>query len=69
MQDNNTNLTSKLFQRDIKSREEQYVLQLMSCPAKSVDLNPIEQVWDELVQKGVILINNNFKKDFDAFLA
>ena len=48
MQDNNPKHTSKLCQRNIKSREEQPVLQLMSW---SADLNPIELVWDELNRK------------------
>ena len=32
---------SKIYQRYIKSKEEQCVLQLMSWPAQSTDLNPI----------------------------
>ena len=35
----------------IKSKQEQHILQLMSWLAQSVDLNPIELVWDELDQK------------------
>ena len=44
MQDNDP----KLRQRYNKSKEEQHVVQLMSWPVQSVDLNPIELVWDEL---------------------
>ena len=51
MQDNDSNHTSKLWQRDIKSKEEQHALQLIFCPAQPADLNPIERVWDELDQK------------------
>ena len=51
MQDNDPKHTSKLCQRYIKSKKEQYVLQLMSWPTQSVDLNTIELVWDELDQK------------------
>ena len=49
--DNDTMYPSKLGQRYIKSKEELHVLQLMSCPVQSADLNPIEQVWDELDRK------------------
>ena len=35
----------------IKSKMEQHVLQQMSWPAQSADLNPIEQVWDEIYRK------------------
>ena len=35
----------------LKSKEEQHILQLMSWQAQSVDLNPIELVWDELDRK------------------
>ena len=45
MQDNTPKNTGKLLQSYTKSKEE---LQLMSWPAKSADLNPIELVWDEL---------------------
>ena len=51
MQDNDLKHFSKLCQRYIKSKEEQHVRQLMSWPAQSADLNPIELVWDELDQK------------------
>ena len=44
MQDNYSNHTSKLY----LSKEEQNVLQLMSWPAQTADLNSIEVVWDEL---------------------
>ena len=46
LQDNDPKRTSKLYQRWIKSKEEQHILQLM--PVQSADLNPIELVWDEL---------------------
>ena len=48
MQDNDPKHTSKLCQMYFKSKEEQHILQLMSWPAQSADLNPIELVWDEL---------------------
>ena len=43
-------ILSKPRQRYIKSKEEQHVLQLVSWPAPSADLNPIELMWDELDQ-------------------
>ena len=46
MQDYDPKHTSKLCQEYIKSREEQYVIQLMFWPAQLVDLNPIKLVWD-----------------------
>ena len=51
VQDNDSKHISKLCQRYIKSKEEQHVLQLMSWLVQSVDINPIELVWDELDQK------------------
>ena len=42
MQDNDLEPTSKHCQRHIKSKDEQHVLQLMSWPVQSVDLNPID---------------------------
>ena len=45
-QDNEPKLTSKICQRYIKSKEEQHVLQLMSWLVQSVNLDPIELVWD-----------------------
>ena len=51
MQVNDLKHTSKLCQRYIKSKEEKYILQLLSWPAQSADLNPIELVWDKLEQK------------------
>ena len=51
IQDNNPKHTSKLCQRYIKSKNEQHILQLISWPAQSADLNPIELVWDELDRK------------------
>ena len=48
IKDNNPKHMSKLCQRYIKRKEEQHVLQLMSWPGKSSDLNTIEQVWDDL---------------------
>ena len=50
MHDNDPKHISKLCQRYVQSKEEQQVLQLMSCLVQSVDLNPIELVWDELDQ-------------------
>ena len=40
--------TSKLCQKYIKRKVEQHVHQMMSWPAQSVDLNPIEIVSVEL---------------------
>ena len=52
MQDNDPkHTTSKLCQSYIKSKEEQHIFQLMSWPAQSADLNPIELVWNELDRK------------------
>ena len=51
MQDNDPMHTSKLCQRYIKSKEEQHVLQLISWPVQSADLNPIELMWDKLDRK------------------
>ena len=51
MQDNDPKHTSKLCQRYIKSKDVEHVFQLMSRPAQSVDLNPIELVLDELDRK------------------
>ena len=51
MQDDDPKQTSRLYQRYIKSKEEQHVLQLRSWPAHSADFNHIELVWDELDQK------------------
>ena len=51
MQDKNPKHKSQFCQRYIKSKGEQHVIQLMSWPMQSVDLNPIELVWDELEQK------------------
>ena len=48
MQDNDPNHTNKLCQKYIENKEEQYILQLMSWPAQSVDLHLIVSVWDEL---------------------
>ena len=42
MQDKNPKHTIRLRQRYIKSKEEQNILQLMSWPAQSADLNPTE---------------------------
>ena len=42
MQDNEPKHISKLCQRYIKSKEEQHVLWLISWPAQSADLNPIQ---------------------------
>ena len=39
MPDNDTKHTSKRCQRYNKSKEELHVLQLMSCPAQSAELN------------------------------
>ena len=35
----------------LKGKEKQHILQLMSWPGQSVDLNPIELMWDELDRK------------------
>ena len=43
--------TSRLCQRYMKNKEEQYFLQLMSFPMQSADLNPIELAWNELYWK------------------
>ena len=51
MQDNDLNNTSKFCQRYIKSKEKLRVLQLLSWPAQSTDLNPIELMWNELDRK------------------
>ena len=48
IQDDDPKYTSKLCQKYIKSKEE---LQLMSWPAQSTDLNPIELVCDEIDRK------------------
>ena len=50
MQDNDRKHSSKLCQRYFKSKEEQYIFQLMSWPAQSADLNPIELVLEEFNQ-------------------
>ena len=52
MQINEPNHSSKLYQRYIKSKEEQNVLQLMFWSAQSANLNPIKLVQDELDRKG-----------------
>ena len=45
MQNNDEKHSSKLSQRyNIKGKDEQHVIQLMSWPALSVDLKPIELV-------------------------
>ena len=51
MQDNDPKHTCKLYQRYIKSKEEQHILQLMSWPVQYTDLNPIDLMWDGLDQK------------------
>ena len=48
MLDNDPKHTSKLCLRYIKSKEKQHVFQVKSSSVQSVDLNPIELVWDEL---------------------
>ena len=49
MQDNDPKqTTSKFCQRDIKSKEEQHVIQLMSRLVQSTDLNPFELMLHEL---------------------
>ena len=47
MQDYKPKHTSKLCHRYIKSKKEQLIVQQMSWPAQSADLNPIELMWDE----------------------
>ena len=44
IQDNDPKHTSKLCQKCIKNKEEQHVLQLVSCLVQSADLNCIEMV-------------------------
>ena len=51
MQDNDPKHACKLSKRYIKSKEEQYILQLMSCRVQSADLNPIGLVSDQLEWK------------------
>ena len=51
MQDNDTKNISKFYQKYIKSKEEQHVLQLMSWSTQSAELNPIELLWVELNRK------------------
>ena len=51
MQDKDPNHISKLCQKCIKNKDEQHVFQLVSWPAQSADLNPIELVYDEHDQK------------------
>ena len=48
MQDKDPKYASKLSQKYIKTKEEKDILQLMSWPGQSADLNPIELGWDEL---------------------
>ena len=48
LQGNDPTYTGKLYQRYIKSKEEQHVLQLMSWLVQSANLSPIELLWDEL---------------------
>ena len=40
--------STKLYQRYIKSKEEQHIIQLMFWPVQSMDLNSNELLWDEL---------------------
>ena len=47
MQDNDSKHACKLCQKYIKNKEEQYVLQLMSCLVQAADLNLIELMRDE----------------------
>ena len=51
LEDDNTKLTGTLCENYIKSKDEQHVLQLMSWPVQSANLNPIELVWAELDRK------------------
>ena len=48
MQDNDPKHMSQLFQSYIKGKEEHYIFQLTFSPVRSVDLNPIELLWDEI---------------------
>ena len=69
MQDNDPQHTSKLYQRYIKNKKEQHVLQLMSWPMQSTELNPIELVWDELNSSQVQLASgNSFRKAEQNYL-
>ena len=51
MQDNDPKHTSRLCQKYIKSKEEQHILQLVSWPVQSMDLNSIDLVRDDLTEK------------------
>ena len=51
MQDNDLKYTNKICWRYNKSKDEHQVIQPMSWPVQTVDLNPIVLVWDELDRK------------------